>query len=81
MISIPLVYSFRFILDAYVIHILDESLLGGGSVEKVREHWWPQYSWRKLFWFNTAYLLMMAASIILYDRKGGSSFPAACLGN
>jgi hypothetical protein len=28
MTSIPLVYSFWFMLIAYVVHILDESLLG-----------------------------------------------------
>ena len=70
MTSIPLVYSFWFMLVAYVIHILDESLLGGSFVEKVRQHWWPQYSWRKFFWFNTVYLLIMSASIVLYDRLG-----------
>jgi len=54
MTAIPLLYSFWLMLVFYVIHILDESLLGGSFVEKVKEHWWPQYSWRKFFWFNTA---------------------------
>jgi hypothetical protein len=70
MTSVPLVYSFWFMLVAYVVHIIDESLLGGSFVEKVREHWWPKYSWRKFFWFNTGYLLLMFASILLYDRIG-----------
>jgi hypothetical protein len=39
-------------------------------VAKVRQHWWPEYSWRKFFWFNTGYLLIMSASIVLYDRLG-----------
>ncbi len=68
MTRIPLVFSFWFMLVAYVVHILDESLLGGSFVEKVREHWWPGYSWRKFFWFNAAYLLIM--SIVAYDRLG-----------
>jgi ABC-type phosphate/phosphonate transport system permease subunit len=68
--QIPLIFSFWFMLSAYVVHILDESLLGGSFVEKVQQHWWPQYSWRKFFWFNAAYLLIMAASIVLYDRLG-----------
>ena len=72
MTSVPLVYSFWFMFVAYVIHIIDESLLGGRFVEKVREHWWPQYSWTKFFWFNTGYLLIMSGSIILYDRFGPS---------
>jgi hypothetical protein len=70
MTSIPLVYSFWFMLVAYVVHIIDESLLGGSFVEKVQQHWWPQYSWRKFFWFNTGYLLIMSTSIVLYDCIG-----------
>jgi hypothetical protein len=71
--AIPLIYSFWLMLAFYVIHILDESLLGGSFVEKVRQHWWPQYSWRKFFWFNAAYLLIMGGSIVFYDR-GGNEF-------
>jgi hypothetical protein len=59
-------------LVTYVLHIIDESLLGGSFVEKVRQHWWPQYSWRKFFWFNTGYLLVMSTSIVLYDRLGSA---------
>lgn len=70
MVRIPLVFSFWFMLCTYVVHILDESLLGGSFVEKVRQHWWQQYSWRKFFWFNAAYLLIMGGSIVLYDRLG-----------
>jgi hypothetical protein len=70
MTSIPLIYAFWFMLASYVIHILDESLLGDNFVQKVREHWWPGYSWEKFFWFNTGYLLIMATSIVLYNRLG-----------
>ena len=70
MTSIPLVISFWFMLAAYVIHVLDESLLGGSFVQKVQEHWWPEYSWRKFFWFNAGYFLIMGASIVLYDKAG-----------
>jgi hypothetical protein len=34
--AIPLVFSFWFMVAAYVVHVLDEFLLGGSSVEKVR---------------------------------------------
>jgi hypothetical protein len=70
MTAIPLIYSFWMMLVFYVIHILDESLLGGSFVQKVREHWWPQYSWTKFFWFNAGYLFVMAGSVVLYDRGG-----------
>jgi ABC-type phosphate/phosphonate transport system permease subunit len=70
MVRIPLVVCFWLMLCAYVVHILDESLLGGSFVEKVREHWWPKYSWRKFFWFNAGYLFIMSSSIVSYDRCG-----------
>lgn len=69
---IPLVFSFWFTVAAYVIHVIDESLLGGSFVEKVREHWWPEYSWTKFFWFNAAYFIVMIASVVLYDFLGGA---------
>lgn len=68
--TVPLVASFWMMLAGYVIHIMDESLLGGSFVEKVRAHWWPEYSWRKFFWFNAGYLVVMGGSIVLYDRGG-----------
>lgn len=69
--SVPLIFSFWFTVAAYVIHVIDESLLGGSFVEKVQQHWWPEYSWRKFFWFNAAYFAIMIASVVLYDLRGG----------
>ena len=57
---------------AYVVHVLDESLLGGSFVEKVKQHWWPQYTWRMFFWFNAGYFVVMIASVVLYDLFGGA---------
>jgi hypothetical protein len=56
---------------AYVIHVLDESLLGGSFVEKVRQHWWPEYSSEKFFWFNAGYFAIMIVSVVAYDLRGG----------
>jgi len=67
----PLILSFWFMVAAYVVHVLDESLLGGSFVEKVRQHWWPEYSWTKFFWFNSGYFAIMIASVVLYDLRGG----------
>ena len=77
--NIPLILSFWFMVVAYVIHVIDESLLGGSFVEKVQQHWWPEYSWRKFFWFNTGYFVIMIASVVVYDLRGGSwlIFPLA----
>ena len=69
--NVPLIFSFWFMVAAYVIHVIDESLLGGSFVEKVREHWW-EYSWRKFFWFNTGYFVLMIASVVVFDLRGGS---------
>ena len=69
---VPLIFSFWFMVATYVVHVLDESLLGGSFVEKVRQHWWPQYTWRMFFWFNTGYFVVMIASVVLYDLVGGS---------
>jgi hypothetical protein len=77
--SIPLIFSFWFMVAAYVIHVIDESLLGGSFVEKVQQHWWPEYSWKKFFWFNSAYFVIMIASVVAYDLGGGGwlMFPLA----
>jgi hypothetical protein len=69
---LPLIFSFWFMVAAYVVHVLDESLIGGSFVEKVREHWWPQYSWRMFFWFNAGYFAIMIASVVTYDLLGGA---------
>jgi len=68
--DVPLIFSFWFMVAAYVIHVLDESLLGGSFVEKVKQHWWPEYSWQKFFWFNAGYFAVMITSVVLYDLRG-----------
>jgi Protein of unknown function with HXXEE motif len=70
--NVPLIFSFWFMVAAYVIHVIDESLLGGSFVEKVQQHWWPEYSWTKFFWFNTGYFVVMISSVVLYDFRGGN---------
>ncbi len=71
MVTVPLVLSFWFMVAAYVVHVIDESLLGGSFVEKVQEHWWPEYSWTKFFWFNAGYFGIMIASVVAFDVAGG----------
>jgi hypothetical protein len=70
--ELPWIFSFWFMVAAYVVHVLDESLLGGSFVEKVQEHWWPEYSWRQFFWFNAGYFGIMIASVVCYDFFGGA---------
>ena len=49
----------------YVVHVIDESLMGGSFVEKVREHWWPEYCWTKFFWFNAGYFAIIALIVLM----------------
>jgi len=57
MASLSLIWVFWSVVAAYVVHVIDESLLGGSFVERVREHRWPEYSWRKFFWFKMTNLI------------------------
>ena len=51
--------------------VLDETLMNGGFVAKVKEHWWPEYNGRMFFWFNTGYVVLVTLSLILYDLFEG----------
>ena len=59
-------------VDAPGVIYFNDGLLGGSFVEKVQQHWWPQYSSRKFFWFNTGYFVIMIASVVAYEIRGGS---------
>jgi hypothetical protein len=56
---------------AYVIHILDETILNGGFVQWVRNNFWPTYTTRMFFWFNAVALALIAAGNLLFDSFGG----------
>ena len=68
--DVPLIFSFWFMVAAYVIHVLDESLLGGSFVEKVKQHWWPEYSWQSSSGLMQATFAVMITSVVLYDLRG-----------
>jgi hypothetical protein len=70
--TVPLIFFFWFMVLAYVVHVLDESLLGGSFVEKVQQHWWPEYSWTKFFWFNAGYFAIMITTVLAFDLRGGA---------
>lgn len=69
--SIPIQFLFWGFVAVYVIHILEESVLAENFVDKVRKNFFPAYSWRKFFWFNTFLLSMNVLAIIIYDFAGG----------
>lgn len=57
---------------AYLIHCLDETVAGGGFVDMVKKNFWPEYSGKMFFWFNTFLHLLNVATIILYEILGGA---------
>jgi hypothetical protein len=56
---------------SYVVHILDETLLGGGFVQWIVDNFWPTYTMRMFFWFNAGAIVAIATSNILFDSLGG----------
>jgi hypothetical protein len=56
---------------SYVVHILDETLLNGGFVKWITDNFWPTYRVRMFFWFNAAFIAVIAASNVLFDTLGG----------
>ncbi|MBI5528589.1 MAG: hypothetical protein HY897_19840 [Deltaproteobacteria bacterium] len=57
-------------LAAYCINLLDETMMAGGFVAGIQEHFWPEYTATKFFWFNTVFIVLIATSNILYDVYG-----------
>jgi len=58
-------------LAAYIIHILDETLLNGGFVQWIVDNFWPTYTMRMFFWFNAGAIGVIAVSNLLFDSFGG----------
>ena len=55
---------------AFCIHVLDETLMAGGFVAGVQTHFWPTYNGIRFFGTNTFFVIIIAASNVLYDWKG-----------
>jgi hypothetical protein len=69
---IPISIVFWGFVVAYVIHILEESILPEVFVDKVKRLYWPAYSWTRFFGFNTLLLSLNIAAIVVYEALGGS---------
>jgi hypothetical protein len=54
----------------FSLHVLDETLMGGGFVAGIQAHFWPAYTATKFFTVNASFLLLIAISNLLYDWKG-----------
>jgi len=58
-------------LASYAIHIVDETTMNGGFVRWFQSSFWPTYTARMNFWFNSGAVLGITASNLLYDLLGG----------
>jgi Protein of unknown function with HXXEE motif len=56
---------------AYIVHLLDETLMNGGFVDWIKSNFWPTYNVRMFFWFNAAFITAIAVSNVLFDSFGG----------
>ena len=56
---------------AYVVHILDETLLNQGFTQWVVENFWPSYNIRMFFWFNAGAVGAIGLTNVLFDSYGG----------
>jgi hypothetical protein len=59
------------VLAAYVVHLLDETLINGGFVAWVRTNFWPGYTMGMFFWFNAGAVGLVAAGNVAFDLFGG----------
>lgn len=77
--SIPLRYLFWSTLSAYIVHILEEIVVNGGFIAGVRQYIWPTYPTQSFIITNTILIILIAASILIYERRGGKwvIFPLA----
>ncbi len=58
-------------LASFAMHIVDESTMNGGFVRWIQRSFCPTYTPRMNFWFNSAFILGIAASNVLYEVFGG----------
>jgi hypothetical protein len=70
-LMIPISFLFWGYVAAYVVHILEESLLGENFVEMVRKNFWPAYQWKHFFGFNALLMVLLILSIVFYEVLGG----------
>lgn len=68
-ISLPVTFVFWGYIAAYVIHLIDESLLGETFVGMVQKNFGP-IQWKHFFVFNTIFMTLVIISNIVYELLG-----------
>lgn len=69
MISLPVTFIFWGYVVAYVIHLIDESLMGETFVGMVQKNFGP-IQWKHFFAFNTLFMTLAISSNIIYEILG-----------
>jgi hypothetical protein len=77
--QIPISIIFWCFIIAYVLHILEESVVPEVFVDKVKRLYWEDYSWGKFIGFNTILLALNTVAVLLYEEYQGAwiIFPLA----
>lgn len=70
--SLPISLCFWGFVVVYILHIMEESVLGEVFVEKVKKKIWSDYNWKKFFGFNAILLSLNIAAVLLYENLGGA---------
>jgi|ERR1700722_713446 len=68
---LPLDVLLWLFLGTYIVHVIDETIIGDGFTRIIQRWFWPQYHLRMFFWFNVACIALIAAANITYDLLGG----------
>lgn len=58
-------------LASFAIHLVDETTMNGGFVSWMKRSFWPTYTARMNFWFNSVAVLLIAIAILLTELVGG----------
>jgi len=77
--QIPINIIFWCFIIAYILHILEESVVPEVFVDKVKRLYWEDYSWGKFIGFNTILLTLNIVVVLLYEAFQGAwiIFPLA----
>jgi len=69
---LPISFVFWGFVVAYILHIMEESIIPETFVDKMKRRYFSQYDWKKFFCFNTFLLLLNIIAVIIFESKGGS---------
>lgn len=66
------ILTFLFWLNfaVFTLHVMDETLMGGGFVPFIQRHFWTGFVWGDFAVANAVWLILIAISNILYDSFG-----------